>query len=174
MSHIAAHAAKIELLLIDVDGVLTDGAIVYSDDGAELKRFHVRDGSGLKLWHLAGNRSAIVSGRSSPAVQRRAEELGIGLVIQGVPDKLPAFGVVLTETGLRAEQVCVMGDDFTDLPLMRRAGLAIAVADACEEVQAAADHVTTASGGKGAVRDAIEWLLRLQGKWDELLGRFTA
>jgi 3-deoxy-D-manno-octulosonate 8-phosphate phosphatase (KDO 8-P phosphatase) len=167
----AARAAKVELLLLDVDGVLTDGRIVYTDAGEEIKCFHVRDGSALKLWHLAGKRSAILSGRKSRAVERRAAELGVTLVLQGMPDKLPALGVILTETGLRAEQVCAVGDDLPDLPVLRRAGLAVAVADACAEVRAVADHVTRAPGGKGAVRDAVEWLLKLQGKWDELVGR---
>ena len=173
MPSLAERAAKIELLLLDVDGVLTDGGILYTDDGAEIKRFHVRDGSGLKLWHLAGKRSAIVSGRKSRAVDRRAAELGIGPVLQGQSDKLPAFGVVLTETGLRAEQVCAIGDDLPDLPVLRRAGLAVAVADAAAEVRAAADYVTAVPGGSGAVRDAIEWLLQAQGAWEKLLGRYA-
>jgi 3-deoxy-D-manno-octulosonate 8-phosphate phosphatase (KDO 8-P phosphatase) len=171
MRSLAERAAKIELLLLDVDGVLTDGGIVYADGGEEIKRFHVRDGSGLKLWHLAGKRSAIVSGRNSRAVERRAGELGIAPVLQGLSEKLPAFGVLLTDTGLRAEQVCAIGDDFPDLPLLRRAGLAVAVPDACAEVREVADYVTAVPGGQGAVRDAIEWLLKLQGKWDDLLGR---
>lgn len=166
-------AAKIELLLLDVDGVLTDGSIVYTDDGAEIKRFHVRDGSGLKLWHVSGKRSAIVSGRSSKAVERRAAELGIAPVFQGRHEKLPAFEAVLTETGLRAEQVCAIGDDLPDLPVLKRVGLAIAVADACPELRAIAHYVTAVPGGHGAVRDAIEWLLRLRGVWDEVVGRYA-
>jgi 3-deoxy-D-manno-octulosonate 8-phosphate phosphatase (KDO 8-P phosphatase) len=173
MPSLAERAAKIELLLLDVDGVLTDGGILYTDAGEEIKRFHVRDGSALKLWHLAGKRSAIVSGRKSRAVERRAAELGIGPVLQGQSDKLPAFGVVLTETGLRAEQVCAIGDDLPDLPVLRRAGLAVAVADACGEVREAADYVTTQPGGRGAVRDAIEWLLKAQGAWEKLIGRYA-
>lgn len=171
MSDLVARAAKIELLLLDVDGVLTDGRIVYADDGTELKLFHVRDGSGLKFWHLAGNRSAIVSGRSSKAVERRAAELGVSPVLQGRSEKLPAFEAVLAETGLSADRVCAIGDDLPDLPVLRRAGLSVAVADACPEVRAAASHVTTAPGGRGAVREAVEWLLKLQGRWDELVSR---
>jgi 3-deoxy-D-manno-octulosonate 8-phosphate phosphatase (KDO 8-P phosphatase) len=173
MPDLAARAAKIELLLLDVDGVLTDGSILYADDGTELKRFHVRDGSGLKLWHAAGKRSAIVSGRKTQAVERRARELGVAPVYQGCADKLPAFGVLLTETGLRAEQVCAIGDDWPDLPVLKRAGLAVAVADACGEVRAAADYVTARPGGRGAVRDAVEWLLKLQGLWHDTLGRLA-
>jgi 3-deoxy-D-manno-octulosonate 8-phosphate phosphatase (KDO 8-P phosphatase) len=172
MPDLAARAAKIELLLLDVDGVLTDGGIVYTDAGVEVKRFHVRDGSGLKFWHAAGKRSAIVSGRKSRAVELRAAELGVAVVLQGRPEKLPAFAAVLTETGLRAEQVCAVGDDLPDLPVLLRVGLAVAVADACAEARDAADYVTAAPGGHGAVRDAVEWLLKLQGRWDGIVGEF--
>lgn len=167
-----ALAARVELLLLDVDGVLTDGSILYADDGAELKRFHVRDGSGLKLWRLAGKRAAIVSGRKSVAVDRRAAELGLAPVLQGRDDKLAAFAEVLAATGLSAEQVCAVGDDLPDLPVLRRAGVAVAVADACPEVRAAADYVTMVPGGRGAVRDAIEWLLKLRGEWDRVSSEF--
>jgi 3-deoxy-D-manno-octulosonate 8-phosphate phosphatase (KDO 8-P phosphatase) len=172
MDDLAERAAGIELLLLDVDGVLTDGRIVYADNGVELKRFHVRDGSGLKFWHLTGKRSAIVSGRKSRAVQVRAAELGVAPVFQGCSDKLPAFQALLTETGLRAEQVCAVGDDLPDLPVLRRAGLAVVVADACAEVRAAADYVTAAPGGRGAVREAVEWLLKLQGQWGAVVAEF--
>lgn len=161
--------AAIKLLLLDVDGVLTDGSIVYADDGTEIKRFHVRDGSGLKFWQRAGNRAAIVSGRTSKAVEMRAAELGVSPVLQGRPDKLPAFAEVLALTGLRPDEVCAIGDDLPDLPVLRRCGLAVAVADACPEVRAAAHYVTAAPGGRGAVREAVEWLLKSQGKWDDVL-----
>jgi 3-deoxy-D-manno-octulosonate 8-phosphate phosphatase (KDO 8-P phosphatase) len=173
MPTLQERAARIELLLLDVDGVLTDGSILYADDGTELKRFHVRDGSGLKFWHLAGKRSAIVSGRKSAAVARRAAELGIAPVLQGRSEKLPAFEAVLAETGLRPEQVCAIGDDMPDLAVLRRVGLSVAVADACPEVLAAVDYVTAVPGGRGAVRDAVEWLLKLQGVWSDLVGRFA-
>lgn len=168
-----ARAAAIELLLLDVDGVLTDGSVIYADDGSELKRFHVRDGSGLKLWHAAGKRSAIVSGRKSVAVERRAAELGISPVLQGADDKLAALNDLLTATGLRPEQVCAIGDDLPDVPVLRRCGLAVAVADACLELRAIANHITAAPGGRGAVREAIEWLLKAGGRWDELVARYT-
>jgi 3-deoxy-D-manno-octulosonate 8-phosphate phosphatase (KDO 8-P phosphatase) len=147
--------------------------VIYADDGSEWKRFHVRDGSGLKLWHAAGKRSAIVSGRRSAAVERRALELGIGPVLQGCDDKVSALDAVLNQTGLRPEQVCAIGDDLADLPVLKRCGLGIAVADACPELRAVAHHVTAAPGGRGAVREAIEWLLKLQGRWDELIARYT-
>ncbi|OWK43926.1 KdsC family phosphatase [Fimbriiglobus ruber] len=164
--------AKVELLLLDVDGVLTDGSIVYSNSGEELKRFHVRDGSGLKLWRAAGKRAAIVSGRTSPAVSRRASELGVEPVLQGREDKLAAFEKVLAATGVTPDQVCAIGDDLADLPVLVRCGVAVAVADACPEVRAAANYVTIMPGGHGAVRDAIEWLLKVAGRWDELITRY--
>jgi 3-deoxy-D-manno-octulosonate 8-phosphate phosphatase (KDO 8-P phosphatase) len=172
MPELALRAAKIELLLLDVDGVLTDGSIVYAADGVEIKRFHVRDGSGLKLWHDQGKRSAIISGRRSPAVDSRAAELGIAPVLQGQSNKLEAMSRLLAEMGLRAEVVCAIGDDLPDLPVLRRAGIAIAVADACREVQVAADYTTSLPGGRGAVREAIEWLLKLQGSWDGIVATY--
>ena len=171
---LSERAARIELLLLDVDGVLTDGSIVYADDGAELKRFHVRDGSGLKFWRQAGKRAAILSGRKSLAVDRRAAELGIDPVIQGRGEKLPAFEELLAATGLRPEQVCAIGDDVPDLPVLSRCGLAVAVADACAEVRHAADYTTVTAGGRGAVRDAIEWLMKLQGSWDAVVAKYRA
>lgn len=169
---LAERARKIELLLLDVDGVLTDGSIIYSADGTEIKRFHVRDGSGLKFWHGNGKRSAIISGRRSTAVERRARELGIAPVFQGCAAKLPALDALLAETGLLPEQVCAIGDDLPDLPILRRSGVAASVADGCAEVRAAADYVTPNSGGHGAVRDTVEWLLRLQGHWDSTVAEF--
>ncbi|MBM3979465.1 MAG: phenylphosphate carboxylase subunit delta [Planctomycetes bacterium] len=173
MNHLdlAARAAAIELLVLDVDGVLTDGSVIYADDGSELKRFHVRDGSGLKLWRAAGKRAAIISGRKSVAVERRAAELGVAPVLQGRDDKPAALAEVLAATGLRAEQACAIGDDLPDVGLFQNCGLAIAVADACTEARAAAHYVTAVHGGRGAVRDAIEWLLKLTGRWDELTAR---
>jgi 3-deoxy-D-manno-octulosonate 8-phosphate phosphatase (KDO 8-P phosphatase) len=164
--------ARIELLALDVDGVLTDGSITYGSDGSELKTFHVRDGSGLKLWEQAGHRAAIITGRSSPIVARRAAELGIANVVQGANDKLAAFRTVLAECRLGPEQVCYIGDDLPDLPVLRSSGLAVAVADACLEARGAAHLVTQAAGGHGAVREVIEWLLRCQGRWQELVARY--
>ncbi len=166
MPDLAARVARIELLLLDVDGVLTDGSILYTDSGQELKRFHVRDGTGLNLWRSAGKRAAIVSGRASAAVDRRAAELGVAPVLQGRSDKLPAFAEVLAVTGFAPEQVCTVGDDLQDVPVAKAAGVAIAVADACPELRAVADYVTAVPGGRGAVRDAVEWLLKSQGRWN--------
>jgi 3-deoxy-D-manno-octulosonate 8-phosphate phosphatase (KDO 8-P phosphatase) len=162
----------VELLLLDVDGVLTDGRIIYTDGGAELKEFHVRDGSGLRLWLLEGRKAAVLSGRSSPAVERRLRELGVDLVFQGASDKLFVFREVLRTTGVAPERVCFVGDDLPDVPVLRHCGLAVAVADACAEARREAHYVTTAAGGRGAVRETVELLLRAQGRWDAIVERY--
>ncbi len=167
-----ARCRRIEMLVLDVDGVLTDGRIVYGDRGEELKAFHVRDGSGLKFWLGAGKRAGIISGRRSPVVLRRATELGLTAVVQGAQDKRPAFEQMLTEHGLSAEQACYVGDDLPDVPLLRRSGLAVAVADACGEAKAAAGYVTAAAGGRGAVREVVELILRAQQRWAEVVARY--
>ncbi|HMF19318.1 MAG TPA: HAD hydrolase family protein [Gemmataceae bacterium] len=161
---------RIELLIVDVDGVLTNGGIIYSDNDVELKVFHVRDGSGLKLWQMSGKRSAILSGRSAKMVDIRAAEVGVSQVIQGAADKVPAFQQLLQ--GLAPEQACYVGDDLPDLPVLLRSGLAVAVADACPEVIAAAHYVTRAAGGRGAVRETIELILSAQGLWQGCVARF--
>lgn len=171
---LADRCGGIELLVLDVDGVLTDGGILYADDGAELKQFHVRDGSGLKIWQYLGKRTAIITGRASKVVTVRAAELGIAPVYQGTPEKMAAFRELLAAGGLRPEQVCFVGDDVPDLPLLLSAGLAVAVADACPEVRAAAHYVTRAAGGRGAVRETIELILRCQGAWQQVVERFRS
>jgi 3-deoxy-D-manno-octulosonate 8-phosphate phosphatase (KDO 8-P phosphatase) len=153
------------MLVIDVDGVLTDGRIIYSDNGVELKAFHVRDGTGLKIWQQQGLSAAIITGRTSRAVQIRAAELGIGTVVQGAADKLSACRRLLDESGLCFEQVCAVGDDLPDLPVLCNCALAVAVADACPEVRAAAHYVTRTPGGQGAIREVIELILSRQGRW---------
>ena len=170
---LAQRCAPITLLVLDVDGVLTDGSIVYAGADVEIKAFHVRDGSGLKIWQQEGKQAALISGRRSPAVVKRAAELGIGTVLEGVTDKLAALGQLLAATGHSPEQVCAIGDDLPDLPLLGRAGLAIAVADACPEVRQAAHHVTRARGGRGAVRETVEWILHCQGRWQRVVERFA-
>lgn len=160
---------RVRMLLMDVDGVLTDGSIVYTDGGAELKAFHVRDGSGLKLWSLLGLRTGIITGRRSAIVERRVAELGIDFLAQGVADKREAFARVLAEYDLDGAAVCYVGDDVLDLPLLRAAGVAVAPADACAEARAAAHLVTQAPGGRGAVRETIETILQAQGRWEEVL-----
>jgi 3-deoxy-D-manno-octulosonate 8-phosphate phosphatase (KDO 8-P phosphatase) len=157
-----ARCRQVELLLVDVDGVLTDGGIVYSAQGDEIKTFHVRDGSGLKRWTGRGKRAGILSGRSSPLVQRRALELGIDIVLQGHADKQAALATLLQGQGLTVGQVCYVGDDLPDVPLLVECGVGVAVADACDEARAAADYITSAPGGRGAVREVVELLLMAQ------------
>jgi 3-deoxy-D-manno-octulosonate 8-phosphate phosphatase (KDO 8-P phosphatase) len=162
----------IELILADVDGVLTDGGILWDNQGVESKRFHIRDGLGIKLWQQAGGRFGIITGRSSHIVRVRAAELGIHLLRQGIEDKLTAAREIMAELGLEARQVCYIGDDLPDLAAMRAVGLGVAVADACQEVRDAAAHVTMAAGGHGAVREAIELILKGQKRWDEVIQKF--
>jgi 3-deoxy-D-manno-octulosonate 8-phosphate phosphatase (KDO 8-P phosphatase) len=155
--------AAIELLVVDVDGVLTDGGIIYGSPELECKQFHVRDGSGLKIWQQAGKRSGLITGRRSPLVQRRAAELGIAFVIQGAAEKLPALECLLAEASVAAEAACYIGDDVPDVPPLEACGLAVAVADACAEARAVAHYITQRRGGAGAVRETIELILRCQG-----------
>jgi 3-deoxy-D-manno-octulosonate 8-phosphate phosphatase (KDO 8-P phosphatase) len=164
--------ALIQLLVIDVDGVLTDGGIIYTDNGVELKKFHVRDGSALAIWKYAGKGSAIITGRKSKIVEVRAAELGITPVFQGETEKLPCFRQILTATRLKPAETCCIGDDLPDLPLLRNCGLAVAVADACPEVLAEAHYVTRAPGGKGAVREVVELILANQGLWPKAVAHF--
>jgi 3-deoxy-D-manno-octulosonate 8-phosphate phosphatase (KDO 8-P phosphatase) len=162
----------IEWLVLDVDGVLTDGGIVYDNHGVEQKRFHVRDGSGLKIWHHVGKRSAIITGRTSELVKVRAAELGIAPVVQGAAEKLPAYRRLLGEIGGRPEAICAIGDDVPDLGVLANSGLAVAVADACPDVRRFAHYVTRAGGGCGAVREVIELVLHAQGLWQPVVERF--
>jgi len=162
---LAERCTAIELLLLDVDGVLTEGSIIYSDDQVELKHFNVRDGAGLKVWQSCGKRAAILSGRTSRVVEIRAAELGVSPVLQGNWRKWPGYQHVLEASGLSAKQVCFVADDVPDLPVLRDCGLAVAVADACPDVLRAAQYVTRAPGGRGAVREVIELILRCQGHW---------
>jgi 3-deoxy-D-manno-octulosonate 8-phosphate phosphatase (KDO 8-P phosphatase) len=163
---LAERCRPIELLVLDVDGVLTDGGIIHGA-GGEWKQFHVRDGSGLRVWQEAGKQVALLSGRTSQAVQVRAAELGITTVVQGAGDKGTVLERLLAEMGYRPEQAACVGDDTADVALFRRCGLAVAVADACPEALAAAHHVTGRPGGQGAVREVIERVLRCQGRWPQ-------
>jgi 3-deoxy-D-manno-octulosonate 8-phosphate phosphatase (KDO 8-P phosphatase) len=163
-------AERIRLLCLDVDGVLTDGSILLDDHGREIKRFHVRDGAGLRLWMKLGHEVAIITGRSGLAVRHRALELGIRHVMQGVAEKQRALGEILGDLGLVASQAAVIGDDLPDLTMMHLCGYPIAVADAVAEVRSAAAFVTVRPGGRGAVREAVEHLLKEQERWEEALG----
>jgi 3-deoxy-D-manno-octulosonate 8-phosphate phosphatase (KDO 8-P phosphatase) len=158
-------ASRIRLLVLDVDGVLTDGVLVYGASGEETKRFHVRDGLAIQQARRAGVEVAIVSGRASAAVTRRMSELGVVEVHQGVGDKESLLRGLLARLEVKSAETAVMGDDLPDLPLMRIAGLAMAPADAVPEVRQAAGWVSRSAGGHGAVREAVEMLLRSRKAW---------
>jgi 3-deoxy-D-manno-octulosonate 8-phosphate phosphatase (KDO 8-P phosphatase) len=163
---------KIRAVICDVDGVLTDGGIYLGGDGAELKRFHVADGTGIKYLLRSGIQVAFLTGRESDVVTRRAQELGVEHVRQGAKQKLPAYESLAAELGLEDEEICYIGDDLPDIPVMRRVGHSVAVADAREEVRAIADYVTHAAGGQGAVREVAERVLKRQKKWAAILSRY--
>lgn len=162
----------IRLICLDVDGVLTDGGIYLDDRGVETKRFHARDGLGLNIWKKLGGELAIITGRNGLAVRHRADELGIEHVFQGSTDKVADFGRLLNDLGLTASQAAMIGDDLPDLPVLRLCGYPMAVADAAREVREEAEYVTTRPGGLGAVREAVEHLLKAQDRWDEALELF--
>jgi 3-deoxy-D-manno-octulosonate 8-phosphate phosphatase (KDO 8-P phosphatase) len=154
---------------MDCDGVLTDGRVWIFDNDDDQKAFHTRDGLGIDLWHRAGLKSGIISGRNSSALERRAQSLGVSYLWQGREDKRQAFADTLARAQVTKDDVAFVGDDLTDLPLMIQCGLAIAVGNGATEVKEHAHYVTTAKGGKGAVREAIELILKAQDRWDELV-----
>ena len=172
-SSIDRRAARIKLLLMDCDGVLTDGRIWLMDDGTDQKSFNTHDGLGLALLHRAGLRSGVISGRTSSGLERRAGELDIEFVRQGDPDKVAAFEEILRVAGVGENEVAFVGDDLTDIPLMLRVHLAVAVADAVEEVRGVAHFVTGREGGRGAVREVVELILKAQGRWSDLVEHYT-
>lgn len=162
----------IQLLVLDVDGVLTDGQLVIHRDGTESKCFHTLDGHGIRLWQRAGLQVALLSGRYSEPTQRRADQLQIDHVIQDCHVKLPALRKLIAKLGLLPENVAYIGDDLPDLPAIRFVGFGVAVANAVEEVKAQADYVTTRSGGSGAVREVIEHILKTSERWQPLMERY--
>ncbi len=165
-------ASRVTLLLLDVDGVLTDGGIVYDADGREIKAFHVRDGHGIKMLRRAGVEVGIISGRKSPVTEIRARELGIGIVRQGATDKVAAWREILKEGGFAAKETAYVGDDIVDVPLMREVGFSAAVADAEPIVADAADYVSARAGGRGAVREIVEFILRARGAWEAVTAKY--
>jgi len=167
-------AQAIRLLILDVDGVLTDGRLYFDAQGEPLKVFHVRDGHGIKMAQRAGIEVALLSGRRSEAALHRATELGINRFFQGLRDKLATMKEIEAVLQIRPQEVAVVGDELVDLPIMARAGLAVAVADAVPEVLAAAHWVTTNPGGRGAVREVCDLLLKAQGKWEEIVRPWMA
>ena len=171
-SEVQERAARIKLLLMDCDGVLTDGRIWLFENGEEQKGFHTRDGLGMELWHRAGLRSGIISGRTSRAVEMRARGLGMSFVIQGHENKVQAFADILKQADVTRADVAYIGDDLNDIPLMVQSGLGVAVADAALETREHAHYVTKALGGFGAVREVIELILKSQGRWDDLINDY--
>ena len=167
----AAALAAIELLLLDVDGVLTDGRVWFDAEGREYKSLHVHDASGLVHWHRCGGRSGLLSGRAGEGLERRARELGVTEVVLQRVDKEAAFGEIVARQGVRPEHVAYVGDDLLDLPVLRRVGFAATVPEARAEVLAAAHFVATRPAGFGAVRDVVEELLRARGAWAAVVAR---
>lgn len=162
-------AENTKLFITDVDGVLTDGRIILGSDGQEFKCFNVQDGKGIKLAQKAGIEVAIITGRKSEAVTERARELDIKEVHQAIEDKVATFKQILTKHDLQPEEVAYIGDDLNDLLLLNRVGLALTVANGVTELKEAVDYVTENAGGAGAIREAVELILKLQGVWQELL-----
>jgi 3-deoxy-D-manno-octulosonate 8-phosphate phosphatase (KDO 8-P phosphatase) len=171
---LADACAKIEVILSDVDGVMTDGGIRLLDDGRQMMVFHIRDGMGIRLWREAGKRFGIITGRELEAVRRRAADLHLDIVRQGIDYKLPAIDEIAAELKLTREQICYIGDDLLDLASISAVGLGIAVADAAEEVRHAAKYVTSVRGGQAAVREVVELILKNTGRWEAVIERYGA
>jgi 3-deoxy-D-manno-octulosonate 8-phosphate phosphatase (KDO 8-P phosphatase) len=170
---ITERARRVRLLILDCDGVLTDGRIIMLPGGDETKAFDVKDGHAMVMAQRAGLQIAIISGRKSSVVQARAKELGIAHLHEMAWVKTEPYDKVLTAEGLTDEEVCYVGDDVVDIPLLRRAGLAVAVADAVEEAKQYSHFVTKRAGGQGAVREVIEIILKAQHKWEEAIARYV-
>ncbi|MBI4843287.1 MAG: HAD-IIIA family hydrolase [Nitrospirae bacterium] len=165
-----AKTKKIKLLILDVDGVMTDGSIILDNEGNELKRFHVRDGHGIRMLKKAGIRTAIITGRKSKVVKRRAKELGIADVFQGVYKKSLVYDSLREKYSLKDENIAFMGDDIVDIELFRRASVTAAPADAEEEVMKRADFISSRNGGRGAVREFTDLILKSSGRWGDVSG----
>ncbi len=165
---------RIKLLILDCDGVLTDGRIILLSETEETKFFDVKDGHGIRMAARAGLKTAIISGRASFAVRARVRDLGVAYLHESAWVKIGPYEEVLSAEGIGDDAVCYVGDDVTDIPLLRRAGLAVAVADAVDEAKQYAHYVTVRRGGRGAVREVIELILKTQGKWDEAMSRYNS
>lgn len=172
MSTLTEKCGAIRLVLSDVDGVLTDGRLIFDNQGVEAKEFHIRDGQGTRLWQQSGGRFGIVTGRSSQIVKLRAAELGVELVRQGVEDKWFTVRSICSEIGLQPAEVCYVGDDLPDLAAVEQVGLGVAVADAAEEVRQAADYTTSVGGGRGALREIVELLLKNTNRWESVIRKY--
>lgn len=167
-------ASKIKMLVLDVDGVLTDGGIIIGNDGELAKRFNAQDGLGISSSIRHGMKVAIITGRQSSIVRHRAAELGITEVREKIRDKKRELFMLANSNGLMLEEIAYMGDDLNDMAPLRLAGLALAPANAVTEIREAADYVTSASGGHGAVREALEFIMKARGLWDEIVAEYSA
>lgn len=163
---------NIRLLLLDVDGVMTDGGIIYDASGLETKRFNVKDGHGIKMLQRYGFEVGIITGRNSIVVDNRAKELGISLVYQGSLKKIDSYNDIKLKTGFTDEQIAYMGDDVIDVPVLRRVGFSAAPLDGLPEVRAVVDYVTSLAGGCGAVRELCDHILKASGVWAEIASRY--
>jgi 3-deoxy-D-manno-octulosonate 8-phosphate phosphatase (KDO 8-P phosphatase) len=172
--NVQARARQIRLILLDVDGVLTDGTVLMHGDGTESKAFHIRDGAAIVWAMQAGLQVGLLSARASAATSQRAAQLGMKIVVQGVVSKPAEFARILAESGIDEAAVAYMGDDLLDIPVLQRAGLAGAPADAAAETRAAAHWVSALGGGRGAVREFIELVMRAQDRWDAVVREFSA
>jgi 3-deoxy-D-manno-octulosonate 8-phosphate phosphatase (KDO 8-P phosphatase) len=166
--------ANIELLLLDVDGVLTDAGIMYTDSGEQIKKFNAKDGLGIKLLMEAGIQVGIISGLSSKALEHRCEKLGITLLFAGIKNKARVLDSIISQTGIDSKNIIFVGDDLIDLPVMKRVGFSFCVADACDDVKKQCDRVTKLKGGKGAVREVCEKILKAKGLWDDILNHYLS
>jgi 3-deoxy-D-manno-octulosonate 8-phosphate phosphatase (KDO 8-P phosphatase) len=169
---LAERLRRIESIVLDVDGVLTDGSITYSGDGPELKSFSVKDGFALKLWRQSGGRLFVITGRKSPAVERRCMELGVEELVQGAETKADALNKLMHDRGLERRTLAAVGDDWPDLPLLLGCAVGATVADAHEGIRSAADLVTRAPGGRGAVAEFVELVLRANGGWERATAEY--
>jgi 3-deoxy-D-manno-octulosonate 8-phosphate phosphatase (KDO 8-P phosphatase) len=163
----------VKLLLMDCDGVMTDGRLELLENGDEQKTFHARDGQGISLLQRAGLQTGIISGRTSSATERRAQDLKMGYVSQYAKNKVEALDEIIGRAGVTVAECAFIGDDVGDVPVMRRVALAVAVADAVEETKQVAHFVTELKGGHGAVREVTDFILKAQGKWEEVMKRFV-
>lgn len=164
--------AAVRLVLTDVDGVLTDGGVIFDNQGVEAKKFNIRDGQGIHLWQQSGGQLGIVTGRSSQVVKLRAAELDIDIVRQGVKDKLQVVRTICEELKLELHEVCYLGDDLPDWSVIKHVGLGVAVGDAIEELKQDADYITSVPGGHGAMREVIELILKNTNRWDSVLRKY--
>jgi 3-deoxy-D-manno-octulosonate 8-phosphate phosphatase (KDO 8-P phosphatase) len=171
-SDAAGKLEMVKILLLDVDGVMTDGRIIYTDSGSEIKAFCVKDGFGIRLLMNAGIKTGVVTGRSSEALHHRCKNLHIEYIFDGVLNKAEILDRIIVMTGIQASEIAYMGDDLPDIPIMRGAGIPIAVADAHESVIETACIVTSEKGGNGAVREVCEAILKAQGHWESVVKRF--